>query len=195
MKKILITGFDPFGGQSVNPAWEAVQTLPDVIGDASVTRLMIPTVFGAAAEKVISAMQTLQPDIVLCIGQAGGREKITFEVAAINIQHAGIPDNAGVQPVFEPITPEGPAAFLTTLPVHDLQQRLHSEGYPVSLSFSAGTFVCNDVFYRVLQACEGSNTRMDFIHVPFLPEQAQGRFPSLPLETITGFLTRLIELL
>ena len=145
MKKLLITGFDPFGGESVNPSWEAVRRLDTQIGKYELTKLQIPTVFGEAFQKVQAAMQELQPDAVLCIGQAGGRSSITPEVVAINLREAAIADNAGNQPVNRPVVEGGPAAYFATLPVREIAGAVRRAGIPCALSYSAGTFVCNDV--------------------------------------------------
>ena len=117
MKKLLITGFDPFGGETVNPSWEAVSRLPDVIGPYRLTKLQIPTVFGQAAERVLAAARLDAPDVILCVGQAGGREAVTPERIAINCMDARIPDNAGNQPAGEYVVPDGPAAYFATVPV------------------------------------------------------------------------------
>ncbi len=188
MKKLLITGFDPFGGQAVNPSWEAVRRLPDVVGEYELTKLQIPTVFTKAAEAVLSAAEILQPDVILCVGQAGGRSSVTPEVVAINLREARIPDNEGNQPVNLPVSPEGPAAYFTTVPVREMVAALQNAGFPGSLSFSAGAFVCNDVLYTLLHRYNGTQTRIGFIHVPYLPQQAKPDEPSLPLNTITAAL-------
>ncbi len=188
MKKLLITGFDPFGGQPINPSWEAVKRLPDRVGNYAITKLQLPTVFGVAAETVLQAARELQPDVVLSVGQAGGRAGITPEVVAINLQEAKITDNAGNQPVNVPVVPGGPAAYFATVPVRAMVAAMETAGYPAALSYSAGTFVCNDVLYRVLHHFRESPVQAGFLHVPFLPEQAKEGVPSLPLEQITAAL-------
>lgn len=195
MKKLLITGFDPFGGEVVNPSWEAVRLLPGVIGGYALTKIQIPTIFGKASEAVLSAAKALQPDVILCIGQAGGRSGVTPEVVAINLREAKIPDNAGNQPVNAQVSPEGPAAYFSTVPVRNMVRALESAGYPGSLSFSAGAFVCNDVLYTLLHRYHGSQTLVGFVHVPYLPEQAKPNTPSLPLNTITAALETMIKAL
>lgn len=179
MKKLLITGFDPFGGETVNPAWEAVKRLPDTAGEYVLCKLEIPTVYGAAAQKVLDAARELKPDVILCIGQAGGRNDVTPERIGINLRLARIPDNAGNRPEGEPVVPGGADGYFATVPVDRMVQAIRDAGYPASVSNTAGTFVCNDVLYTVLHACLGTNVRAGFLHVPFLPEQGQ---PSLPLE-------------
>ena len=192
-KKLLITGFDPFGGEAVNPSWEAVRLLPEEIGACRLTRLRIPTVFGRAAETVLAAAEKLQPDVILCIGQAGGRSGVTPEVVAINLREARIPDNAGNQPSAVPVVKDAPAAYFSTVPVRAMVQAINDEGIPAALSYSAGTFVCNDVLYSLLHHYHGTQTKVGFIHVPFLPEQAKDNAPRLLLMQIVQALTAAIE--
>lgn len=194
MKTLLITGFDPFGGETVNPSWEAVKLLPDVIGNYRLEKLQIPTVFGAAFDTVLAA-GICQPDVILCIGQTGGRSSITPEVIGINLREAPIADNIGNMPVNTPIVPDGPAAYFATVPVRRMVETVSAAGLPCSLSFSAGAFVCNDVLYSLLHHYHGTSTKAGFIHVPFLPEQANGSAPSMPLEKIVRGLTLAVEAL
>ena len=178
MKKLLITGFDPFGGAVINPAWEAVKLLPDTVGDYMLCKLEIPTVFGVAAETVLAQAQHFQPDVILCVGQAGGRDAVTPERIAVNIQDAKIADNAGNTPVGQFVTPEGPAAYFSTVPVAEMADAICRAGLPGKVSNSAGAFVCNDTLYCLLHHYAGTAVRVGFIHVPYLPEQGT---PSLPL--------------
>ena len=192
MKQLLITGFDPFGGESVNPAWEAVKSLPDEIGTWSLTKLQIPTVFGEAANtvlKTVDAMPTA-PDVILCIGQAGGRAAVTPEFVAINYRHASIADNAGTLISESPILDGAPAAFFATVPVQRMTEAISAAGIRAQTSYSAGTFVCNDVLYTLLHRFADTNTKVGFIHVPFLPEQAKSETtPTMPLCDIVRALT------
>ncbi len=186
-KKLLITGFDPFGGESRNPACEAVMALPDRIGGWALTKLEIPTVFGSAAETVLRAADALHPDAILCVGQAGGRRAITPEVVAINLRDATIPDNCGYQPKNTPVAEGAPAAYFSTLPVREMAAAIQAAGIPGALSYSAGVFVCNDLLYTLLHRYDGTAVRVGFIHVPYLPEQAKEGVPSLPLaDTVAG---------
>ena len=195
MRKLLITGFDPFGGATINPAWEAVKLLPDQIGDFEVHKLEIPTVFGLAAETVLKAAAELAPDAILCVGQAGGRAAITPEVVAINLREASIPDNHGNQPRNTPVVENAPAAYFSTLPVRDMVEAVKAAGIPCALSYSAGAFVCNDLLYTLLHRYDGTDVRVGFIHIPYLPEQAGEGVASLPLcEAVKG-LTAVIEVL
>lgn len=189
MKKLLITGFDPFGGQTVNPSWEAVRLLPGRIGAYEVTCLQIPTLFGEGARKVRSAAEALHPDVILSVGQAGSRRGVTPEVVGINLREARIPDNGGFQPVNVPIVPDGPAAYFATVPVRAMVDAMTAAGLPCALSYSAGAFVCNDVLYTLLHHYHGTAVQAGFIHVPFLPEQAGDDMPSMPLKDIVRALT------
>ena len=195
MKKLLITGFDPFGGASVNPAREAVMALPEVVGDYALTKLEIPTVFGLAAETVLRAAEALCPDVILCVGQAGGRAAITPEVVAINLREASIPDNLGYTPQNQPVVAHAPAAYFSTLPVRAMAEGVKAAGIPCSLSYSAGVFVCNDLLYTLLHHYEGTDTRVGFVHIPYLPEQAGEGVASLPLEDAVRGLTAAIQAL
>lgn len=195
MKQLLITGFDPFGGESVNPAWEAVKSLPDEIGTWTLTKLQIPTVFGEAANtvlKTVDAMPTA-PDVILCIGQAGGRAAVTPEFVAINYRRASIADNAGTLISESPILADAPAAYFATVPVQRMTAAITDAGIRAQTSYSAGTFVCNDVLYLLLHRFSSGQTQVGFIHVPFLPEQVRDtRTPSLPLDDTVRALTAAI---
>lgn len=171
--KILIPAFDPFGGEAVNPALEAVKLLPDTIDGATLYKLEIPTVFHRSAEVVHKAMEDIQPDVVLCIGQAGGRFALTPERVAINVDDARIPDNKGNQPIDVPIQKDGKNAYFSTLPVKAMTAEIKKAGLPAAVSNSAGTFVCNHIMYQVLYLIdrEFPQTIGGFIHVPFIPEQ------------------------
>lgn len=195
MKKLLITGFDPFGGEHINPSWEAVRLLPEMVGEYRLTILQIPTVFGRAAEEILAAAKELQPDVILSVGQAGGRKAITPEVIGINLREAAIPDNAGNRPVNTPVLEDGPDAFFATVPVREMVKGITAAGLPATLSYSAGAFVCNDVLYTLLHHYRGTATRVGFIHVPFLPEQAKENVPCMTLEQIVRGLTAAIEAL
>ena len=195
MKKLLITGFDPFGGADRNPSREAVMALPDVIGDYTLFKLEIPTVFGLAAETVLRAAADLRPDAILCVGQAGGRANITPEVVAINLREASIPDNRGNQPRNTPVVENAPAAYFSTLPVRHMVEAVKAAGVPCALSYSAGVFVCNDLLYTLLHHYDGTDVRVGFIHIPYLPEQAGEGVASLPLEDAVRGLTAAIQAL
>lgn len=195
MKTLLITGFDPFGGEKINPAWEAVKLLPDTIGAYNLHKKEIPTVFGEAAQQVLAAAQEIAPDVILCIGQAGGRSAVTPEMIAINLRYGRIADNAGNQPMDVPCVPGAPDAYFATVPVRKMAEAIAAESLPGAVSYSAGTYVCNDTLYALLHHYHGTATRVGFIHVPFLPEQAGENVPSLPLESIVRALTIAVETL
>lgn len=196
--KILVTGFDPFGGESVNPAYEAVKLLPDVIGGAEIFKLEIPTVFSLSGPAVEEGIRKYQPDVVICVGQAGGRASISVEKVAINFVDARIPDNNGEQPLDELLQADGPAAYFATLPVKAMVQHVKEAGLPCYLSFTAGTYVCNSIMYNVLYMCEKRypGIRAGFIHVPYACGQVIDKAnttPSMPLETIAKSLEYAIE--
>ena len=188
--KILITGFQPFGGQRVNPAWEAVRKLPDVLGDKVLWKLEIPVTFGGAFDAVEAKAEEVDPDVILCVGQAGGREAVTPERIAVNLQDASIPDNAGNQPVDLPVIADGANAYFTSLPVKAMAAAVRAQGLPCRLSCTAETYVCNDVFYRLLHRYRDTGKRVGFVHVPFLPEQGS---PNLPLNSIVRALQAMLE--
>ena len=192
MKKLLITGFDPFGGQSVNPSWEAVKRLPDTVGGYTLYKLNIPTQYALASQLLLETADSFRPDVILSIGQAGGRAAVTPERIAVNIRDAGIADNAGVLCNGGRIAPDGPAAYFVTVPVEAMADAIRAAGLPAAVSNSAGTFVCNDVLYSVLHRYAGTPVRAGFIHVPFLPEQGT---PCLPLAQIVDALTAAIAAL
>ncbi len=182
MKKLLITGFDPFGGQSVNPAREAVMRLPDVIGEWELTKIEIPTVFGLAAQTVLHKAKQLEPDAILCVGQAGGRAAVTPEVYGINLKHARIADNEGFMPRCVPIVSGAQASYRATLPVQEMVSAVRKIGLPCALSYSAGRFVCNDLLYSLLHQYRETDIQVGFVHIPYLPEQAGQGVASLALE-------------
>ena len=195
MKTLLITGFDPFGGEEINPAWEAVRQLPDTVGDYVLTKTEIPTVFGEAAITVLKTVDTMPtpPDVILCIGQAGGRAAVTPEFVAINYRRASIADNAGTLISESPILADAPAAYFATVPVQRMTAAITDAGIRAQTSYSAGTFVCNDVLYLLLHRFSSGQTQVGFIHVPFLPEQVRDtRTPSLPLDDTVRALTAAI---
>lgn len=192
--KILITGFDPFGGQSINPAWEAVKALPDSIGGIPLHKVRVPTVFGRCAEVLENAAASLEaaPLMILMVGQAGGRACVTPEMTALNIRFAAIPDNEGNTPRGTAALEDEENALFCPLPLIEITDKLKAEGLPVSVSFHAGTFVCNDLYYAALHKYGKEGIPCCFIHVPFVPEQAEEKVPSLPLPVIVNTLERLI---
>ena len=186
--KLLLTAFTPFGGEKINPALEAVKLVKKQIDNIDIVKLEVPTVFVKSIKVVIEAVEEEKPDFVLCIGQAGGRESITPERVAINIDDARIPDNEGNQPIDTPIFPDGEAAYFSNLPVKAMVEEIKKEGLPSILSNTAGTYVCNHLMYGVLYSISKKYKLIKggFIHVPFIPEQVIDKpvQPSMPLNDI-----------
>lgn len=195
--KILITGFDPFGGEKINPAYEAVKILPDNINGAKIIKRQIPTVFRKSIEELEKSIIEEQPDIVICIGQAGGRTAITIERVAINIDDARIKDNEDNQPVDETIYKDGENAYFSNLPIKAIVEKIKDDGIPASVSNTAGTFVCNHIMYGLLYLINKKhpNIKGGFIHVPYLPEQVvdKSNVGSMSLDNITRGLVLAIE--
>ncbi|EGR0667481.1 pyroglutamyl-peptidase I [Vibrio vulnificus] len=194
MRKILVTGFEPFGGESLNPSLELVKVLTqkertniEIIG------CQVPVVRHQSISTVIEAIEQHEPELVFMIGQAAGRTAITPERVAINLDDYRIEDNAGHQPVDEPIMATGPAAYFSTLPVKAITHALQQAGIPCQLSHSAGTFVCNHLFYGIQHYLQARPIRSGFIHIPLLPEQASAsNQPSMSLETLARGLEMMI---
>lgn len=180
--KVLLTAFDPFGGETINPAQEAVRLVPETIGEAQIIKLEVPTVFGKSIETMLCKAREVHPDVILCIGQAGGRYDISPERVAININDARIPDNEGNQPIDEPIFSDGAPAYFSNLPIKAMVQAIRSCGLPASVSNSAGTYVCNHLMYGVLYhiAREMPSVRGGFMHVPYVPRQVAQRAVPAP---------------
>ncbi|TCV98006.1 pyroglutamyl-peptidase I [Biostraticola tofi] len=189
MKTILITGIEPFDNQAVNPSWEIARQLQRrQFGDAQVATCRLPCVFGLAAERLIEAVVVHRPLLVLALGQAGGRSKVSLERVAINIDDARIPDNHGEQPIDRPIISGGPAAYFSTLPLKAMVQAMVKAGVPAEVSQTAGTFVCNHIMYGLLHFLARADwpVRGGFIHVPYLPSQAAAHpgAPSMATATV-----------
>ena len=187
--KILVTGFEPFGGEKVNPSYEAVKRLPDCIAGAGLIKRMIPTSFSRGWTALEESVRIHVPDTVICIGQAGGRAEVTLEQTAVNLMDSRIPDNDGVEPKGERILADGPDAYFTNLPLRRMAENIHTHGLPCQISYTAGTFVCNCVMYRLMHMIhqEFPEIKGGFIHVPYLPEQAAkkpGGTPSMSLMDI-----------
>ena len=194
--KVLVTGFTPFGGEQINPSWEAVKRLPERIGEMAITKREIPTEFDAACAALRAAMDELRPDAVLAVGQYGGANGIRVEHVAVNLRDARIADNAGAKPVDEPVVPGAPDAYFATLPTRRIVEKLREQDIPAQLSYSAGTFVCNNLLYYALHesAQKFPATRCGFVHVPYLPEQAKdGSAPSMSLALMVRALTAALE--
>jgi pyroglutamyl-peptidase len=172
MKTVLLTGFEPFNGAAINPAWEAVRALGGWEGTGfTVHTRQLPCVFGLSTRLLLDAIEECKPDVVIAVGQAGGRPDITVERIAINIDDAPIPDNDQWQPLDTTIVAAGPAAYFATVPIKAMVQAMRDGGVAASVSQTAGTFVCNHVFYGLMHFTHGLPLKAGFIHVPFLPEQ------------------------
>jgi pyroglutamyl-peptidase len=192
---VLLTGFDPFGGEAINPSWQAVQELHGrTVAGHGVIGAQLPTVFGRSVQALRELLRQHRPTLVLCTGQAGGRGAISLERVAINVNDARIPDNAGAQPVDTPVVEGGPAAYFTRLPIKAMLQALLHDGLRAEVSQTAGTFVCNHVFYGLMHELETDpqwrDVRGGLVHVPWLPQQGQ---PSMTLAQVVHGLQVAIE--
>jgi pyroglutamyl-peptidase len=194
---VLVTGFEPFGGETVNPSWAAARMLQGTrIGGHRVETCCLPVIFGRARACLRKAIADNKPALVICVGQAGGRSQISLERIAINIDDARTPDNAGNSPVDVAIIPDGPAGYFSTLPIKRLLAELHHAGIPAEISQSAGTYVCNHVFYGLMHSLRNRRgLRGGFVHIPYSPEQAAGHpgAPSLSTDTVGAALRIIIR--
>lgn len=195
MRKLLISGFDPFAHYQINPSWQVVQALPDTVGDFAITKMMLPNIYGLESRMLLEKAGELQPDIIIMTGMDSGSTKVHIDTVAINIQDALMEDNMGRRPWNKPIIEDGPAAYFATIPAHQLVQQLQKEGLHVHLGYSSGGYVCNDVFYTVAHKFNDTNTKFGFIHVPMLPQMVWDEKQALPLEQSLKIVTRIIELL
>ncbi|WP_329454831.1 pyroglutamyl-peptidase I [Streptomyces sp. NBC_01497] len=195
--RVLITGFEPFGGEGVNPSWAAARLVESARpAGLDVTAVRLSCVYGQAIGELRTAVADTDPALVLCVGQAGGRTGLSVERVAVNVDDARIPDNAGNQPVDEPIVPGGPVAYLSSLPVKACVAAVREAGLPASVSGTAGNFLCNHVFYGLahLIATERPTLRGGFVHVPYAPEQVVGRAePSMSVADIARGLAVIVE--
>lgn len=185
---VLLTGFAPFGGETINPSWQAVFALDDVeIAGHRIVARRLPVEFGVSLSTLRDAIHVTSPSLVLCVGQAGGRAQLSLERIAINVDDARIPDNTGSCPIDTPVIAGGPAAYFATLPIKAMLADLRANGIPAEISQTAGTYVCNHVFYGLMHAlCDHPRIRGGFIHIPYAPEQAEHHpcAPSLGVETV-----------
>ena len=197
MTRVLLTGFEPFGGERLNPSWEAVSLLAaSPPAGTDVTAVRLSCAFGTSLAELRSAVEDSRPALVVCVGQAGGRAEISLERVAVNVDDARIPDNAGRQPVDEPVVPGGPAAYFAPMPVKACAAAVRAAGLPAAVSHTAGTFVCNHVFYGLchLIATERPGLRGGFVHVPYAPEQVvSGGLPSLPVTAVADALRAIVR--
>ncbi len=198
MYKVLVTGFTPFGQESVNPSYQAASLLPEFIEDTKIYVRELPTVFEKAPKILESYIDEIKPDAVICVGQAGGDAEISVERVGINLMSANIPDTEGNKPMDQPISDSGENAYFSTLPTREIVERLQSCGIPSKLSYSAGTYVCNNILYCLLQLVERKYPKMKggFIHVPYMEKQVIGKpagTPSMSLEMMTKALEEVIR--
>ena len=189
--KILVTGFDPFGGESINPSWEAVKLLPDTIEGCQVVKQLLPCVFVKAGKVLDEAIAANKPDLILCVGQAGGRTTLCMEKVGINVMDGRIADNEGYQPVDVTIREDGETAYFTNLPIKAMVADMRAAGYPASVSYTAGSYVCNYIMYETLYFISKKypGIKGGFMHIPFAPEQAANNKTnpaSMPIATIAG---------
>ncbi len=191
MKKLLITGFEPFGGEQINPSWEAVSRLPEQIGEYSLTKLLLPVIFGKAADITLKKAAEINPQVIISVGQAGGRSAVTPELVAINLRHASIPDNEGNQPKDEPVKNDGENAYFSTIPARKISEAIASCGIPSQVSYSAGAYVCNDLIYTLLDSFKENHVRCGFMHIPYCKEQ--GKEPFMEMADIVRALEIAIE--
>ncbi|MBY4731588.1 pyroglutamyl-peptidase I [Cupriavidus pauculus] len=189
-RTVLLTGFEPFEQEPINPSWEAVRALDgERVGDATIVARQLPCVFGKAIDVMAALVAEVRPDVVIAVGQAGGRTEMSIERVAINVDDARIADNAGAQPIDAAIAPAGPAAYFSSLPIKAIVRDMRAAGVPAMVSQTAGTFVCNHVFYGLMHTLAQPGVaavRGGFIHIPYLPEQAARHpgAPSLALDTL-----------
>jgi pyroglutamyl-peptidase len=196
MRRVLLTGFAPFGGERVNPSWQAVALL--AAERPSLAAVELPCEFTASAEVLRTAVEEHRPELVVCVGQAGGRPDVTLERVAVNLADARIPDNAGARPIDVPVVAGGPAAYFTALPVKACAAAIRRAGIPASVSHTAGTYVCNHVFYALMHLLADGHpgVRGGFVHVPYSPEQvaeAGTTAPSLAVERCAAALGVLVD--
>jgi len=186
MQTILLTGFEPFGGEQSNPSWLAVQQLDgyQLDDEVQIVSRQLSCVFEQSQQELKAALAELNPVLVLALGQAGGRTELCFEKVAINFIDARIADNAGQQPVGRPVVTDGPTAYFTTLPIKAMVNSLKQHGIPATVSYTAGTYVCNTVFYALMHQLKNSpKVRAGFLHIPYAPEQAVGKaVASMPVD-------------
>lgn len=193
MRKLLLTGFDPFAHYNINPSWEAVKALPDVIGNFAVAKLMLPNIYGTAGRLLVEEAERIKPGVILMTGMDSGSTKLHIDTVAVNLRDALIEDNKCTKPWGEPVVPGAPAAYFATIPVHKLVARLQKQGCPVHLGYCTGGYVCNDIFYMAARHFAGSNVKVGFIHVPLLPEMVFDEKLALPLEETVKILRQIIE--
>ncbi|MDY4920163.1 MAG: hypothetical protein SO119_03710 [Phascolarctobacterium sp.] len=197
MRKLLITGFDPFAHYTINPSWEVVKALPDVIGEFKLTKLRLPNIYGLAGRMLLERAEELEPDAILLTGMDSGSTHVHLDCVAVNLRDALVEDNLGKHPWNEPIIAAGPAAYFATMPVHALVRILQRQHLPVHLGYATGGYVCNDIFYLALHhyAAQAASIvpQIAFLHVPLLPEMVWDESLALPLAESVHLVSKAIE--
>ena len=196
--KILVTAFEPFGGDRLNASQEVLSALPERIDDLQIEKCCLPVVFRAASDVALAAAERLRPDAIVCLGQAGGRDCVTPERVAVNLMDAAMPDNEGFRPVDEPVVPGGPAAYFSTLPVKAMADAMRLADVPARLSNTAGTYVCNSLLYAMLHWAQAQPREIPcgFLHLPYFTEQRPpDGIPSLARETVLRGVTAALRTL
>ena len=195
MRKLLITGFDPFAHYQINPCWEVVKALPEQLGDFRLTKLLLPNIFGLAGRMLLERAEELQPDIILLTGMDSGNTHVHVDTVAVNIRDALVEDNLGHRPWNEPVIAGGPVAYMATIPAHEIVRELQKEHCPVHLGYTTGGYVCNDIFYLACHHYANSKIKVGFVHVPLLPEMVWDEGLALPLSESKAILERIIKTL
>lgn len=195
VRKLLLTGFDPFAHYQINPSWRVVQALPEQLGDFAITKLLLPNIYGLAGRMLLDKAAELEPDVILLTGMDSGSVHVHLDTVAVNLRDALVEDNLGRKPWNEPVLASGPAAYMATIPAHEIVQQLQREHCPVHLGYTTGGYVCNDIFYLACHHFEGSKTQVGFVHVPLLPEMVWDESLALPLERSKELLARIIQTL
>ena len=191
---ILVTAFTPFGGDALNASQEILNALPATLGGVRLEKRLLPVSFRSAPRLALEAAERLRPEAIVCLGQAAGRDAVTPERVAVNLMDASMPDNDGFQPMDEPVIPNAPAAYFSTLPVKAMVEAMQRVGVPARLSNTAGTYVCNALMFAMLH--QTKDIPRGFIHVPYLTEQGKGEtVPSLPMETVLRGVTACLQIL
>ncbi len=196
-KTVLVTGFTPFGGETINSSWQAVKNLPDIINGTMIIKKQLPVSFNRSTEKLDSLIKQYNPDIIINVGEAGGRSAVSLERVAINVDDARIADNDNNQPKDKKISKTGKNAYFTKLPIYKIDSLVKKQGIPIYISNTAGTFVCNHVMYHLLQLLDKKypNKIGGFIHVPYTPSQVidKKNTPSMGSSDATQALVKAIQ--
>ena len=192
MRKLLITGFDPFAHYQINPCWEVVKALPEQLGDFAITKLLLPNIYGLAGRMLLARAEVLQPNIILLTGMDSGSTHVHVDTVAVNIRDALVEDNLGHKPWNEPVIAGGPDAYMATIPAHEIVRKLQKEHCHVHLGYATGGYVCNDIFYLACHQYAGTATKIGFVHVPLLPEMVWDESLALPLDESQKLLERII---